>query len=130
MEGNVMNTTTNIAQTILDQLGGSKFTAMTGAKNFLTIANGLQFKLPQNFAKNNISVVRITLLPSDTYSMEFGKILKQKDPQYGVKMPVYKKISVHEQVYADQLRSLFKDETGLDVSLGTMGKKNPGSLSL
>ena len=125
-----MKTTVNTGQIILDQLGGSQFTAMTGAKNFLAIANGLQFKLPQNFAKNNISVVRITLLHSDTYSVEFGKIRRQMDPKYGVKMPVYEAISIHEGIYADQLRTLFKDETGLEVSLGTMGKKKPGSLSM
>jgi len=27
-----------VAQTIIDQLGGNKFIAMTGSKNFLTIA--------------------------------------------------------------------------------------------
>jgi len=118
-----MNKKLDIARTILDQLGGDGFTAMTGAKNFLAISSGLQFKLPQNFAKNNITVVRITLLPSDTYHLEFGTIRKKKDPHYGVKMPVYQAIATHESVYADQLRTLFEEETGLYVSLGTMGQK-------
>lgn len=52
-------TTKEIATIILEQLGGGKFLASTGAKN---LAYGeeekgpfLQFKLPANFAKNRIS---------------------------------------------------------------------------
>ncbi|AXF77019.1 hypothetical protein AV903_14875 [Erwinia tracheiphila] len=40
-----------IAVEILNQLGGNKFIAMTGAKNFVWLENGgLIFKLPSNFA--------------------------------------------------------------------------------
>ncbi|MEY5370762.1 hypothetical protein WI850_24050, partial [Salmonella enterica subsp. enterica serovar Corvallis] len=64
----------DIAVEILNQLGGNKFIAMTGAKNFVWLEKGgLIFKLPSNFARNGINLVRIKLEPSDTYNIEFLK---------------------------------------------------------
>ncbi|WP_289394839.1 hypothetical protein [Pantoea stewartii] len=55
-----------IAVEILNQLGGNKFIAMTGAKNFVWLENGgLIFKLPSNFACNGINLVKIELDPWD-----------------------------------------------------------------
>ncbi|EIP9270516.1 hypothetical protein LT886_002400, partial [Salmonella enterica] len=52
----------DIAVEILNQLGGNKFIAMTGAKNFVWLEKGgLIFKLPSNFARNGINLVRIKL---------------------------------------------------------------------
>lgn len=95
-----------IAQTILAQLGGNKFVAMTGAKSFVGIENGLMFMLPRG-AKNKANKVRITLTPADLYKVEFMKIR-------GVEL---KTISAHEEIYCDMLQELFTKETGLETRL-------------
>jgi hypothetical protein len=103
-----------IAQTILQQLGGSRFTTMTGAKSYTSIEKGLMFQLPSGFAKNGINKVRIYLTPQDTYTVEFWKI--------GPKLKL-SHISTHENIYADSLRELFESQTGLYLTLGP--KKGP-----
>ena len=58
-----------VAKTILQQLGGNKFIAMTGAKNFGSSKNSLQFKIGKN--SKSISHIIITLKSSDLYDVEF-----------------------------------------------------------
>lgn len=99
--------TMQLAQTILEQLGGRKFLAMTGANNLMTFDNGLQIKLPSNFATNGINVVRITLTPADEYDVEFGKLRGLN----------YKVIETVEGVYCDMLQDVFTSATGLLTSL-------------
>jgi len=101
-----------VAKTILAQLGGNRFAVMTGAKNLMHGAdsNGspyLSFKLPSRFATNGINFVRVTLTPADDYKVEFVKV-------WGMNL---KTIAVREGVYADTLRSVFTEATGLDTSL-------------
>jgi hypothetical protein len=62
-----------IANTILDQLGDNRFIAMTGAKNFSVIMNGLQFSLSAGGTKNRNNMVRIRLNGRDLYDIEVGK---------------------------------------------------------
>jgi len=97
-----------IAQTILAQLGGNKFVVMTGAKQMMDLGNGLQFKLPatRDFVRNGINCVRVILDPTDTYTVEFLKVGK-----------AIKTIASHSDVYADSLRQIFRNETGLETSL-------------
>lgn len=96
-----------VAGTILEQLGGNKFIAMTGAKNFTRDGNSLRFKLPARFAKNGINLVEITLDPSDTYTMRFQKYRNL----------TVTTIATVPGVYADNLTSNFTHHTGLAVSL-------------
>jgi hypothetical protein len=96
-----------VANTILHQLGGNRFSMMTGAKNFVGSADTLRFKLPANFAANGINMVSVTLNALDTYDVSFLKVRGMKVT------PVAK----HEGIYADTLRALFTAETGLAVSL-------------
>lgn len=104
-------TNLEVANTILAQLGGRKFTSMTGAKHLIAIDSGLQLKLPNNFARNGINTLRIVLDPSDTYTVEFGRSAHRKGVHtYTVK-------AKHEDVYCDQLRELFEDVTGLATCL-------------
>lgn len=93
-----------IAQAILAQLGGNKFLSMTGAKNLVNGGETLSFAIP---ASNGINHVAITLDCNDTYRVTFSKFRK-------LALTI-----VHTQgdVYADQLRALFTDQTGLAVSL-------------
>jgi len=99
----------NIAKTILEQLGGGKFVAMTGARAFINTGNGLSFKLPGagGFTTNGINYVKITLDPSDTYTVEFGKTRGTN----------YKIISSYDDIYFDQLQGIFTSETGLAMHL-------------
>lgn len=96
-----------VAQTILEQLGGRRFIAMTGASRFLGGEKLLAFRLPSYFARNGINAVRITLLPSDTYRVEFSRCRATK----------FVPVSTHDGIYADGLRPLFTAETGLSLSL-------------
>ena len=96
-----------IAKIILNQLGGGKFVAMTGANNFCATDRGLSFRLPSRFAKKGINFVHIILNKIDLYDIEFGKV-------WGIK---YNIISTQKSIYADHLRDIFKSETGLDTSL-------------
>ena len=94
-----------VAKTILQQLGGNKFIAMTGAKNFGSSRNSLQFKIGKN--SKSISHVTITLKSSDLYDVEFIRMR-------GVNRKVVKKL---KGVYADQLGTMFKKYTGMNVRL-------------
>ena len=73
----------------------------------MTFDNGLQIKLPSNFATNGINVVRITLTPADEYDVEFGKLRGLN----------YKVIETVEGVYCDMLQDVFTSATGLLTSL-------------
>lgn len=100
-------TSSQVAATILEQLGGRKFLVMTGAKNLLSLESGLQLKLPSNFAKDGINVVRITLTPEDEYNVEFGKLRGLN----------YRTLKTIPGVYWDMLKETFTHYTGLDTSL-------------
>ena len=96
-----------VAHTILAQLGGARFRAMTGAKDMIGASNALTFGLPSRFASKGINKVRIALDWSDRYTVTFFRIR-------GIKVAEVARI---EGVYADQLRDVFTRETGLAVSL-------------
>lgn len=103
----------SVSQMILTQLGGRRFIAMTGAKDFVDSESEgyLSFRLPARFAKNGINRVTITLDPSDTYTIEAIKCSSGKD---GVKEETIEK---HERVYFDNLQMMFTAMTGLDTHL-------------
>lgn len=96
----------NVANTILNQLGGNKFIAMTGAKNFIGTDIGLHFTLPKS-AGNKITKVVINLDPTDTYTVKFGNIQKS----------FFKIVSSFNDVYCDDLVSLIESQTNLLLSL-------------
>jgi hypothetical protein len=98
-----------VAKVILEQLGGRRFMAMTGAKNFTGSEYALNFRLPGSggFTKNGINHVRIELTPGDDYTVTFNRIRGTKVTE----------ISKHEHAYAQDLQELFSRETGLDTHL-------------
>lgn len=104
-----------IARTIMMQLGGRKFTVMTGAKDYMAIDDGLTFRIPGTMTKKHINKVRIILDPSDTYTVTFHKIQKVRGKFVGG----YdcKQIAEHSMVYDDMLQDIFTAETGLDTHL-------------
>jgi NAD/NADP transhydrogenase alpha subunit len=95
------------AETILQQLGGNKFIAMTGAKNFWSDSNynKMGFQIGRN--SKSISHVAITLNSKDLYNIEFVRIRKNQ----------VKIVSKVVDIYADQLQDVFTENTGLDTHL-------------
>jgi hypothetical protein len=95
----------NVAQTILQQLGGRRFLAMTGAKFMVGDKQSLMFALPK--CKDGINKVRVSLNASDTYDLDFFRLRGTQVTQ----------IARVEDVYNDQLQEIFTQYTGLDTSL-------------
>jgi len=98
-----------VANTILEQLGGRRFQVMTGAKNFVGSESGLSFRLPGagGFTKHGINVVSIELTPADTYVMLFSRL----------RAGVLTVLAEHHDVYFDSLQEIFTRETGLVTHL-------------
>lgn len=94
-----------VANTILQQLGGRKFIVMTGASNLSGSADCLSFKIGRN--SGSVSHIRVTLLPFDTYKMEFLRVR-------ALKVNVVK---TFEDIYCDQLQELFTEVTGMHTRL-------------
>ncbi len=93
-----------IAQTILNQLGGNKMIAMTGAKNLCDTGNGLSFRIR---GSKKVNYIKITLNSMDLYDIEFGKI-------QGVD---YKVVSEVSGYYADMIKKEIEQTTGLYLSM-------------
>jgi hypothetical protein len=90
-----------VARTILDQLGGERFVAMTGATNFVSTEDGLTFKLGAN--PKRVSYVRVTLTPADLYAVSFFRV--GRAPR------------IESDVYCSMLEGVFCEHTGLCTKL-------------
>lgn len=96
----------NVAITILRQLGGAvMLSMMIGAKNFIAGNDHLSFKF-SNKGAGKPNHIKVTLHPSDTYSVQFGRI-------WGLDFKVLETV---EGVYCDNLKSIIEDRTGLYLS--------------
>lgn len=98
----------------LQQLGGNKFLAMTGAKNLMydEKENYFSFKLPR--AKNGINYVKITLNSNDYYDIEYATFRMSMKSEKGY---TYKVKKSFDNVPAENLRDNFEQTTGLYTSL-------------
>lgn len=99
-----MNTANTAAEIIRDQLGGGAL-MMLGAKDILGSENALQFAIR---GSRKVSKIRITLDPSDTYTVEFFK----KNGRFD-----YATVATVEGVYVDSLHAVIETNTGLYTSL-------------
>lgn len=99
-----------VAETILDQLGGNRFRAMTGARDFVGSERNLTFGLPR-YPGLKINKVRVTLDESDTYTVEFMRLARRGG------VPTITTLEAVSGVYADSLREVFERQTGLATSL-------------
>lgn len=90
-----------IAQTILNQLGGGQFQLMCGVKQIALTDCGVSFRIGGG-AKNGINYVQIDLTPADLYDVAFWKLGRKTMVQ----------VSKLDGIYADQLRELFTEKTG------------------
>jgi len=91
----------SVARTIIEQLGGNRFKAMTGAHTFVDSGNGVSFQIGKN--PKGVTHVKITLDKTDTYRVEFyiGSTIS----------------TIITRCYANMLSSVFKHSTGLDTHL-------------
>ena len=105
-EGKLKEISNSEAKTLLKQLGGNRFMAMTGAKDFGIGKDGLHFKIGRN-AKTISHVVIDYNRGKDLYDMKFLRVRAGK-------IKVVKKV---EDVYFDQLGEIFKRYTGMNVRL-------------
>ena len=97
-----------IAKTILQQIGGKRFTAMTGSRDFIDMGNGLRMSL----ARNKTSANRLDIIydeGADLYNMRFYRRTFSKKT-FECKT---KDIAVHEGIYFDMLEEMFTMVTGL-----------------
>lgn len=100
----------SIATTILAQLGGTgRLVTMIGAHNFIDRGKGLSLSF-RGCRKANRLI--ITLDESDTYTVELGKFSRCS----------YTTVYEASGIYADGLRQVIENETGLYLSLGTLGR--------
>ena len=97
----------DVASIILEQLGGmGRLRAMLSARDFAKSENSLTFKWPnKDLLRGN--TLKITLDPSDTYTMQF----------YAVRGGQSKLVKEFTDVYADQLTTIFRDWTGWAMRL-------------
>lgn len=108
-----------IAKTILQQIGGHRFAAMTGSHNFINLGNGLRMSLSRNKTSANRLVI-------DLWSLCFAKeiIYDEGTDLYNVRFyrqsmnhktfeVTTKDIEKIEGVYCDMLEEIFTDVTGL-----------------
>jgi len=102
-----MKTDMTVSREILAQLGGGRFTAMTGARQFVGDDTSLTFRLPPTMTRGRASGMRITLAADDTYTLETFKIVR-------FEMRI---IETCRGIYEDVLRRTFTQMTGLDTSL-------------
>ncbi len=107
-----------VVETILRQLGGRRFSVMTGSKNYVADGNTLRMTLAKSESRANR--LEITYEPgTDTYVVRFYRYtaphLRGKSLQF-VEERV-EEVVRYEGVYADQLCPLFAAVTGLRTSL-------------
>ena len=95
-----------VAEEILRPLGGSRFRAMAGAKNFAGTDNSLRMRIGRN--KTNANYMEVVLNGLDLYDVTFAKVTK---------MGEMKSVKTYDNVYNDMLVSLFESHTGMYTSL-------------
>ena len=97
-----------IAKTILEQIGGRRFAAMTGSKDFIDMGNGLRMSL----ARNKTSANRLDIIydgGADLYNLRFyRRTFSKKTFESRTK-----DIETHEGIYCDMLEEMFTMVTGL-----------------
>lgn len=97
------STISSIASEIHNQIGRRAF-LMMGSRTILAGDNSLMFDIR---GCEKINKIRVTLDPSDTYTVEFFKI----------RGTTCREVASVEGVYCDNLRDVIESRTGLYLSL-------------
>jgi hypothetical protein len=100
------------AEIILEQLGGRRFLAMTGARDLYFDDTGLRFALPNQFALQGINRVQIALTPMDTYTLRAHCVKSKRGG-----MPTVTLIDEIDGIYWEELAAVFERLTGLRTRL-------------
>lgn len=90
------------ANTVLRQLGGSKFVAMTAARDLCYDDTSVMFRIGRN--PKGVVKLTINLDPSDTYTVKAWN-------------KTWDEIDSASDVYCDQLSDIVAEMTGLRLSL-------------
>ena len=108
----------DIASTILWQLGGNRFIAMTGCNHFVGDHNSLIMRIPRNHSKANRLTVTYDY-GTDTYQMRFWKYTPFRFNSKTGKMIDEKieDLKVVDGVYCDQLQDIFTEYTWMYTHL-------------
>jgi hypothetical protein len=96
----------SIADTIATQMGGIGRIEFMLNGRVLGLADGLCIKWP-NKERSKGNYLEVKLGADDTYSMEFFNITNASK----------KSVAVYKSVFASQLTSLFRDQTGWALKL-------------
>ena len=96
-----MATATPITDTIIEQLGGNRFIAMTGAT--IVYDESEKYILVRFRGSRKANGLIVKLEPSDLYSMYFSRNGET--------------VCVRKDVYWDKLQNIFTDVTGLATRL-------------
>ena len=91
-----------VANEIYRQIGGRRFAAMTGARQFAGDKDSLRFRIGRNRSK--AAIIRISLNGYDLYDMTLYR--SNGDIE-----------NIREMLYAEDLERVFASETGLDTRL-------------
>tara|TARA_B100001996_G_C18627131_1_gene580234 strand:- start:407 stop:712 length:306 start_codon:yes stop_codon:yes gene_type:complete len=95
-----------VAKTILEQLGGNKFCAMTGAKNLGGTEDSLSMRIGRNSSNSNY--LKITLNMMDLYDVKFSKLTRKFEE---------KSVTEYNNVFCDSLVEVFEKHTGMYTKL-------------
>ena len=95
-----------VAKTILTQLGGRRFSTMTGAINLLDHGDALSMRFGRNSSNSNY--LKVTLNCMDLYDLRFSKVSKWGEE---------KSIKTYHDIYCDELVETFEAHTGMYTSL-------------
>lgn len=107
----------DVCRVILEQLGGNKFLAMTGAKNLVGDGNTLRMTLPKNGSKANR--LWVTLNGKDLYDMRFFRYRQGRlDLRTGkfIEDKITDEV-VYNDLFFDQLQEVFTQHTKMYTHL-------------
>ena len=110
-------TSTEIAKTIMSQIGGNKFTVMTGSKKIIALDNGVRMTLARNISGANR--LEITLNGLDLYNVRFYKYTPARlnKKTYTFTDEKIEEIAEFNDVYWDNLQDIFTQVTGMYTRL-------------
>ena len=92
----------SVAGTILQQIGGNRFAAMTGARQFAAGPDSIRFRIGGNPRRVGIVVIRLN--SKDLYDMMFYKSSGDL-------------IDEAKDLFAEDMERVFTDKTGLYTRL-------------
>ena len=101
-----------VAKEILNQLGGNRFVAMTGAKHICGDEKSLRFQFMRNSGKYKGLIIMLNSM--DTYDLKFWQQKKVKNLPLVCSSIIYTEIN---GIYNEDLQRIFTEKTRLNTHL-------------